>query len=374
VLDMKGRSPRNDLCRTFVELGVLELLVDALHEINRPHPAHAERAAEIFLLFSCADTVVKARMATRHVLRELLAVIAAPEDFAPGLVLKILRCIKHLCMGEALQLDELQRAKAIPHLVALLRLKQQNALSSTWHSAPGLSAEMRNQCVNALYLLCKISRSRQEEAAISGVLPPLQELIQQGSPLKQFALPIVCDIAKASKRARAELKQHRGVQFYLGLLSTEYWQANALDALLVWLIDESSYVAKVMETSVGVQALQVVMETKNNTFVDMLDPLHKIVYNSRPVNRALGKVDGTLGVSPFVQALVSRLQHPNALARRLLLAILTSLYEQHQSPKLLVERHRLVPVLREIKDHDPGVLVQQIASQLYKSCDAHVIL
>jgi len=307
---------------------------------------------------------VKTRMATRKVLPQLMQVIAAPGGFEQGLVVKILRCIKHLCMGEARHMEELQRAKAVPYLVALLRRNLRG----------NLPAEMRNQCVNALYLLCKISRSRQEEAAISGVLPPLQELIQQGSPLKQFALPIVCDIAKASKRARAELKQHRGVQFYLGLLSTEYWQANALDALLVWLIDESSYVAKVMETSVGVQALQVVMETKNNTFVDMLDPLHKIVYNSRPVNRALGKVDGTLGVSPFVQALVSRLQHPNALARRLLLAILTSLYEQHQSPKLLVERHRLVPVLREIKDHDPGVLVQQIASQLYKSCDAHVIL
>ena len=52
----------------------------------------------------------------------------------------------------------------------------------------------------------------------------------QGSPLRQFALPIMCDIAKASKRARAELKQHNGVQFYLGLLSTSYWQVSRLQA------------------------------------------------------------------------------------------------------------------------------------------------
>lgn len=64
---MKGRSPRNDLCRMFVELEVLELLISALLEINTPHPAHADRAAEIFLLFSSADTVVKAKMATRKV-------------------------------------------------------------------------------------------------------------------------------------------------------------------------------------------------------------------------------------------------------------------------------------------------------------------
>ena len=76
-----------------------------------------------------------------------------------------------------------------------------------------------------------------------GVLSPLKEIISQGSPLKQFALPIVCDIAKgvrasSDKRARAELKEHAGVQFYLGLLSVAYWQEHALDALLVWLQHE----------------------------------------------------------------------------------------------------------------------------------------
>ena len=79
----------------------------------------------------------------------------------------------------------------------------------------------------------------------------MQALIEQGSPLKQFALPIVCDIAKASKRARAELKHHRGVQFYLGLLATEFWQEAALDALLVWLLDEGAYVSKVRERAAG---------------------------------------------------------------------------------------------------------------------------
>ena len=88
--------------------------------------------------------------------------------------------------------------------------------------SPAHEAEVRNQCVNALYLLCQINRSRQEAAAVDGALPILQAIIEQGTPLRQFALPIMCDIAKASKRARAELKQHSGVQFYLGLLSMSY--------------------------------------------------------------------------------------------------------------------------------------------------------
>ena len=92
------------------------------------------------------------------------------------------------------------------------------------------------------------------------------------------------------------------------------------------------------------------------------------------MSQALGKIDPTLGVSPFVDALVKRLQHPHALVRRYLLALLQMLYEQHRSPKLLVERHRLVPVIRDLKDHDPGLLPQQIASQLYSSFEAHAIL
>ena len=149
-----------------------------------------------------------------------------------------------------------------------------------------------------------------------------QEIIEQNSPLKQFALPIVCDIAKASRRARAELKQHNGVVFYLGLLSTSYWQESALDALLVWLNDEPAHVERLMKTPQGIAQLSVVMESKNNAaFVNMLDYLAQIVYKSSTVNRALGKIDVSLGHSPFVQMLVSRLSHPNALVRRLLLNV-----------------------------------------------------
>ena len=184
-----------------------------------------------------------------------------------------------------------------------------------------------------------------------------------------------CDIAKASKRARAVLKQHAGVQFYLGLLSVTYWQEHALDALLVWLQDEPAHVTQFIEAPFGLAQLQVVLEARNNTsFTNMLEPLLKILYTSPPINRALGQIKPELGHSPFVSALVRRLQHPNALARRLVLSILTLIYERHQAPKQLVEKHKLEPVLRGIKLSDPGVLVQQMASQLHRSFEAHDVL
>ena len=51
----------------------------------------------------------------------------------------MLRCLKHLCMGDAKHLEELQAAGAIPHLVGLLKLGSHGG---------ALWPEMRNQCVN----------------------------------------------------------------------------------------------------------------------------------------------------------------------------------------------------------------------------------
>ena len=82
----------------------------------------------------------------------------------------------------------------------------------------------------------------------------------------------------------------------------------------------------------------------------------------------------TTGCSPFVRSLVGRLEHRSAIVRRMLLEILTSIYEKHASPKQLVEKHRLKPVLANIKEHDPVVIPREIARNLYSSFQIHDIL
>lgn len=62
--------------------------------------------------------------------------------------------------------------------------------------------EIQNHVVNALFNLCRLSKVRQEEAAIAGAIPILQRVVSGSSPLKQFALPILCDFAHASKSCR----------------------------------------------------------------------------------------------------------------------------------------------------------------------------
>jgi hypothetical protein len=54
------------------------------------------------------------------------------------------------------------------------------------------------------------------------------------SPLKQFALPILCDLASAGKSCRKVLWQNGGIHMYLKLLDDQYFQVSALEAILSW--------------------------------------------------------------------------------------------------------------------------------------------
>lgn len=85
-----------------------------------------------------------------------------------------------------------------------------------------------------MYNLCRHNKSRQEEAALSDVIPLLKEVVQQGGPLKEFALPILCELAHSGKVARKMLWDAKGLGFYIGMLSDRNWQVTALDAIFVW--------------------------------------------------------------------------------------------------------------------------------------------
>lgn len=96
------------------------------------------------------------------------------------------------------------------------------------------SKEISNHIFQTLYNLCRLNKSRQEEAASAGLIPSLKRVIDSRSPLKQFALPILCDLASAGKSCRKMLWQHNGLWLYIGLLSDPYFQVSALEAVLAW--------------------------------------------------------------------------------------------------------------------------------------------
>ena len=151
--------------------------------------------------------------------------------------MKIIKSLKNVSM-DASTLDKLQKADVIKVLVPFL----QQELASVRTASPQTEqqkqqsavawAELQSQTVNLIFNLCRLSRSRQEQAALVGVIPYLQQFVGSNSHLKQFALPILCEMAHASKRTRAELLKHKGIDFYLTLLSDNYWKVNPVTLVI----------------------------------------------------------------------------------------------------------------------------------------------
>lgn len=140
----------------------------------------------------------------------------------------MLKFIKNLSMLST-TLDSLQNSNAIDVLTDLLRSTMKR----------GHFREVSNQILNTIYNMCRLNKSRQEDAALNGIVPLLQKIVKTERPLKEFALPILCDMAQSGKVGRRELWRNKGLTFYISLLADPYWQVTALDAIFTWFVPKS---------------------------------------------------------------------------------------------------------------------------------------
>lgn len=198
------------------------------------------RIVNIFYLFSQAENYVKEVVADRVVLKSMpscystrvasatnkfLGVLKNLNRMTPAHQITMLKFIKNLSMLST-TLDSLHSANAIELLIDLLNA---NMKKSQTHFR-----EISNQVLNTMYNLCRLSKVRQEDAATNGIIPLLQRIMKTKRPPKEFALPILCDMAHSGKVARKYLWQNKGLQFYVSLLEDQYWQVTALDAIFIW--------------------------------------------------------------------------------------------------------------------------------------------
>jgi len=224
VFELQGPTPKNDFCRIFSRRSALWPLSLVLNRVLDEEGELADlveaRIVNIFFLFSQAENHVKESVADRMVLKRVLKDL---RRMSPQHQITMLKFVKNLSML-ATTLDSLQNSNAIEVLTDLL---------SSSMKAPHYR-EMSNQILNIMYNLCRLSKTRQEDAALNGVIPLLQRIVQTDRPLKEFALPILCDMAHSGKVARTILWQNKGLAFYISLMADPYWQVTALDAIFVW--------------------------------------------------------------------------------------------------------------------------------------------
>jgi hypothetical protein len=144
---------------------------------------------------------------------------------SPNNQVTMLKFIKNLSMLASTH-EALQNSNAIDILIELLKDSKKYPRER----------EISNQILITMYNLCHHNKSRQEEAALSDIIPLLKDVVQQGGPLKEFALPLLCELAHSGKIARKMLWDARGLAFYTSMLSDRNWQVTALEAIFVWYV------------------------------------------------------------------------------------------------------------------------------------------
>ncbi|KAI5067191.1 hypothetical protein GOP47_0017719 [Adiantum capillus-veneris] len=335
--------------------GMLSRMVSTLNaDVAREY---LEKVADLLLEFSRGDTMVKTHMCGVSLLIRLFQMLNKLEN---PILLKALKCIKELS-SDPCTLEHLQRAEAMKHLIPFLE----------WREAP-MVFQVHSEVLNALYNLCKINKRRQERAAESGIIPHLMHFVRVNSPLKSFALPLLCDMAHASRVTREQLRANKGIELYLSLLDDEYWAVTALDSLAACLAfdNEQKKVEQSLLKSEAIQKLVAFFQSsREQSFVHILEPFLKIITKSPRINVSLA----TSGLFPL---LVARLDHQDAIVRLTLLKLIKAVYEHHPRPKQLIVEYDLQARLQRLIEErrDDQVLVKQMAISLLKALHINCVL
>ncbi|KAJ9297892.1 hypothetical protein DTO271G3_4113 [Paecilomyces variotii] len=357
VFELQGSTPKNDFCRILSRNSVLDPLSLVLSRVLDEEGELAEicegRIANIFFIFSQAENHVKEMVAERTVLHRVLKEL---RRMTPIHQITMLKFIKNLSMLST-TLDALQNSNAIDVLTELLRSTMKG---------PHFR-EVSNQILNTIYNMCRLSKSRQEDAALNGIIPLLQKIVKTERPLKEFALPILCDMAHSGKVGRRELWRNKGLTFYISLLSDPYWQVTALDAIFTWLQEETAKVEEHLldnrheRPSFTDAIVRCVTISKANAFENLLEPLQKLLRLSPPIASTLARPD-------LFTRLGQKLHHNKAAVRLNLLRIISSICDSSEEQGDLLARYGLLDAIREL-ENDPAILVRDMAGKLVRSSE-----
>ncbi|WVQ96827.1 hypothetical protein IAU59_003934 [Kwoniella sp. CBS 9459] len=362
VFELQSPTPRNDFCRMFVREGILDPLSTALLSILKDEDLNPKGGAEdddagesevgqaintllLFCQVAQADSRVREAFASRTIMIRLLKAC----DLLPRkLLVTAIKAIKHLSTSPQL-IEILQNSNAMEILVGLLG-----------KCIKGVHAnEICSHIFQTIYSMTRLSKSRQEEAASSGIIPLLKKVIMNKSPLKQFALPILCDLANAGKGSRRLLWKYDGMSLYLNLLQDPYWQVSALDAILAWMQDETARVEDVLlDKSASDCLVKCFVHASGVSFEGILDPFLKIL-------RLSTSLTASIFHAPFYSRLADTLERSTKAVIKLNLLRLTRVVcDAHPDRASLVARFGLVGIVEKLSRQDNAVLVRELAKEV----------
>ncbi|KAI6257105.1 hypothetical protein MCOR03_009584 [Pyricularia oryzae] len=365
VFELQGPTPKNDFCRIFSRSKILDPLALVLHKVldeddkSELTELVEGRIVNIFYLFSQAENYVKEVVAERQVLKTVLRDL---RRMSPIHQITMLKFIKNLSML-SLTLESLHSADAIDFLIELLSYSMKKGHKHF--------REISNQVLNTMFNLCRLSKERQEYAAVNGIIPLLLKIMQTDRPPKEFALPILCDMAHSGSKGRRYLWQNKGLDFYVSLIADQYWQVSALDSISVWLQEETAKVeTHLLDGKFTAAITSSFNSIKTNAFDSgVLEPLIKILRLSPSLAASLAK-------SEMYSGLAQKLGHKKAQVRLNLLRLVRNIMDacvsegggsSMSTASSGRQLRALFEQIRVLADKDPAVLVRNLASELLRS-------
>ncbi|KAK2596718.1 Protein kinase of the Mitotic Exit Network [Conoideocrella luteorostrata] len=365
VFELQGPTPKNDFCRIFSRSKILYPLALVLHRVldeegeDELGELIEGRIVNIFYLFSQAENYVKEVVADRQVLKSVLKDL---RRMTPIHQVTMLKFIKNLSMLST-TIESLHSADAIEFLIDLLSYSMKRAHKQF--------REICNQVLNTLFNLCRLSKERQEDAAVGGIIPLLLRIMQTDRPPKEFALPILCDMAHSGSKGRRYLWQNKGLDFYVSLLPDQYWQVTALDAILVWFQEETANVEHQLTDGNFTRAIVSCFSTNRLNAFDsnLLEPLLKLLRLSPSIAASLAKPEMFAGMS-------QRLGHKKPVVRLNLLRLVRIIMDACEpglgggdGSRTLNSRQvrSLMDSIQTLAETDSAVLVRNLAAELVKS-------
>lgn len=227
------------------------------------------------------------------------------------------------------------------------------------------SKDIQSFVLQTLFYICRVNKARQTAAAVAGIIPVLQHVIQYAPGLKPLALPIMCDLAHASDRARALLHAARAVHTYVSLLSVDYWHSHAIRALADWASQpgEAARLGPDLSSSVSIAALTAMFVTSTDTFATVLKETVTLCEKMPPVALSLSRTD------VFMKEVLSRLtrESSNAASQRYLLALIRAMWDAREDKAAFAAAYQLVASVQAIdaRANEAGrVMVQQVSAEL----------
>eukprot|EP00930_Biecheleria_cincta_P069772 TRINITY_DN57478_c0_g1_i1.p1 TRINITY_DN57478_c0_g1~~TRINITY_DN57478_c0_g1_i1.p1 ORF type:complete len:1152 (+),score=237.22 TRINITY_DN57478_c0_g1_i1:129-3584(+) len=316
ILKMPGSHSR-DLCRILAKHGLcchMCLLIDTLASEILDRAAHYLQVVVSLLLFfaKTGDAVVKVYMAKAPVLEGL---ISSLDFLQTNLAAQVCKIFKYLAQEPAV-LNMMENAGIVAVLAVHMSVQNDDpgTVGSVISADQAQPQDACSQCLLALSNLCKLSRPRQEQAALAGAIPKLQQLVEKQHPLREHAFVMLCDMTCSSLATRRLLWTQGGVEFMVRSLTMPDLQIAALEALVGWfgVKEHRANWCERLESMLLkgpdflIRLLSLFRSTQEGVFLKTLDPLLKLVRISEQTNTALA------ASHEFFQELVHRLKSGSA--------------------------------------------------------------